>query len=74
MNGVKYCENFTGMVHNETISLSGIGFVNKYDLQECYIPVLFVDQMKKYVLTLTMTVQLLLFISGLNANYIAHYI
>ena len=32
MNGVKYCENFTGMVHNETISLSGIGFVNKYHL------------------------------------------
>lgn len=32
MNGVKYCENFTGMVHNETISLSGIGFVNKYNL------------------------------------------
>ena len=32
MNGVKYCENFTGMVYNETISLSGIGFVNKYNL------------------------------------------
>ena len=34
MNGVKYCENFTGMVYNETISLSGIGFVNKYDFSQ----------------------------------------